>query len=71
MSSSHSLKATGVGTDEASRSQSSSDTALEQVPEKEEVKGKADVHDTDTVPNGGLKAWLQAAGSFFLMFNTW
>ena len=22
-------------------------------------------------PNGGLKAWLQVAGSFFLFFNTW
>jgi hypothetical protein len=22
-------------------------------------------------PNGGLTAWLQVAGSFFLFFNTW
>jgi hypothetical protein len=22
-------------------------------------------------PNGGLKAWLQVAASFFLFFNTW
>lgn len=24
-----------------------------------------------TVPNGGLKAWVQVAGGFFLFFNTW
>lgn len=23
------------------------------------------------IPNGGLQAWLQVAGSFFLVFNTW
>lgn len=22
-------------------------------------------------PNGGVKAWLQVAGSFFLFLNTW
>lgn len=22
-------------------------------------------------PNGGLKAWLQILGAFFLYFNTW
>ena len=22
-------------------------------------------------PNGGLSAWLQVAGAFFLYFNTW
>lgn len=22
-------------------------------------------------PNGGLRAWLQVVGSFFLFFNTW
>ena len=23
------------------------------------------------IPNGGVKAWLQVLGSFFLFFNTW
>jgi hypothetical protein len=23
------------------------------------------------IPNGGLQAWLQVAGAFFLYFNTW
>lgn len=25
----------------------------------------------DTIPNGGLIAWLQLVGSFFLVFNSW
>ncbi|CAD0107632.1 unnamed protein product [Aureobasidium uvarum] len=25
----------------------------------------------DDVPNGGLVAWLQVLGAFFLWFNTW
>ena len=25
----------------------------------------------DSPPNGGLKAWLQACGSFVLMMNSW
>jgi hypothetical protein len=29
------------------------------------------VNDLSSVPNGGLRAWLQVAGSFFLFFNTW
>jgi len=29
------------------------------------------VNDLTSVPNGGLLAWLQVAGSFFLFFNTW
>lgn len=24
-----------------------------------------------TIPNGGLTAWLQVVGAFFLYFNTW
>jgi len=49
----------------------SSETALEEGNEKAETKEKANVHNTDTVPNGGLNAWTQVAGSFFLVFNTW
>lgn len=29
------------------------------------------VNDLSSVPNGGLMAWLQVAGSFVLFFNTW
>lgn len=25
----------------------------------------------DEPPNGGLKAWLQVVGGFFLFFNSW
>lgn len=26
---------------------------------------------TDEIPNGGLVAWLQVGGAFFLLFNSW
>jgi hypothetical protein len=26
---------------------------------------------SDTVPNGGLVAWVQVAGAFCIFFNTW
>lgn len=29
------------------------------------------VNDLKTIPNGGLKAWLQVLGAFFLFFNSW
>lgn len=32
---------------------------------------KHSVNNINSVPDGGLKAWLQVLGSFFLMFNTW
>ncbi len=32
---------------------------------------RAHVSDLTSIPNGGLMAWLQVAGSFFLFFNTW
>jgi hypothetical protein len=32
---------------------------------------KALANETKTVPNGGLKAWLQVLGTFFIFFNTW
>jgi hypothetical protein len=28
-------------------------------------------HDPGPPPNGGFRAWLQVAGSFFLFFNCW
>ena len=37
----------------------------------EPVKSKASVNNVSTIPNGGLKAWLQVLGAFFLLFNTW
>lgn len=30
-----------------------------------------DASPSDEPPNGGLHAWLQVAGSFFLFFNSW
>lgn len=35
------------------------------------VQEKANTTGYDAPPDGGLKAWLQVAGSFFLYFNTW
>lgn len=29
------------------------------------------VNDASKIPNGGLLAWLQVVGAFFLMFNSW
>lgn len=31
----------------------------------------AGVNDTSEIPNGGLWAWLQVLGAFFLTFNSW
>ncbi|KAJ4382023.1 hypothetical protein N0V86_002349 [Didymella sp. IMI 355093] len=35
------------------------------------VKSKHSVRDAGSIPNGGLWAWLQVLGSFFLLFNSW
>ena len=32
---------------------------------------KASVNNISSIPNGGLRAWLQVVGVFFLFFNTW
>ena len=32
---------------------------------------KASVQNTSSIPNGGLKAWLQVVAAFFIFFNTW
>ena len=37
----------------------------------DEAEEKGNVPDTIAVPNDGLKAWLQVAGSFLMMSNTW
>jgi hypothetical protein len=37
----------------------------------EAVLVKPNVHDMSSVPNGGLGAWLQVLGGFFILFNTW
>ena len=40
--------------------------------ELEPVQRKvSSVNDVSKVPNGGLRAWLQVLGSFFLFFNSW
>lgn len=35
------------------------------------VKSKHSVRDAGSIPNGGLRAWLQVLGGFFLLFNSW
>jgi MFS family permease len=42
------------------------DEALEPV-----VSKHLSVRDTSSIPNGGLWAWLQVLGGFFLLFNSW
>jgi hypothetical protein len=38
----------------------------------ERVKSKQpSVNNISSIPNGGLKAWLQVLGAFFLFFNSW
>lgn len=40
--------------------------------ELEQVKSKQpSVRDAASIPNGGLWAWLQVLGAFFLFFNSW
>jgi hypothetical protein len=40
--------------------------------ELEPVTTKAhSVNHVDSIPNGGLIAWLQVLGSFFIFFNSW
>jgi hypothetical protein len=29
------------------------------------------VNNISSVPNGGLRAWMQVVGSFFIFYNTW
>ncbi|KAE8358936.1 major facilitator superfamily domain-containing protein [Aspergillus caelatus] len=36
-----------------------------------EIQNKASVNDTTSIPNGGIKAWMQVMGTFFIFFNTW
>ncbi|KAI9658272.1 MAG: hypothetical protein M1821_002405 [Bathelium mastoideum] len=36
-----------------------------------QVSAKPSVHSLRSIPNGGLQAWLQVLGAFFLFFNSW
>lgn len=35
------------------------------------VEKKSSVNNVGAIPNGGLRAWLQVVGAFFLFFNSW
>ena len=37
----------------------------------QKTKSQASVNDISSIPNGGLRAWLQVLGAFSLFFNTW
>lgn len=44
----------------------------EAVGEKlEPSKSRPSINNAAAIPNGGLTAWLQVLGAFFLFFNTW
>ena len=49
---------------------SPSNTSPERVPLDTPKEASAS-SPPDPVPNGGLTAWLQVLGSFFLFFNSW
>ncbi|KAI9700969.1 MAG: hypothetical protein M1820_006614 [Bogoriella megaspora] len=36
-----------------------------------QASSKPSVHSMRAIPNGGLQAWLQVVGAFFLFFNSW
>lgn len=39
--------------------------------ESDSEKQKLEQHAAPPPPNGGVMAWLQVAGAFFLFFNSW
>lgn len=39
--------------------------------EASEPQGKASLNDTSSIPDGGIQAWMQVGGTFFVFFNTW
>lgn len=45
--------------------------AQTEVPVGEPLHKKESVNNVAAIPNGGLTAWLQVLGSFFLFCNTW
>ncbi|KAK5012603.1 hypothetical protein LTR60_004295, partial [Cryomyces antarcticus] len=38
---------------------------------EKQISKNPSVNNVNAIPNGGLTAWLQVAGSFFLFFNSW
>ncbi|KAI9713279.1 MAG: hypothetical protein M1828_001452 [Chrysothrix sp. TS-e1954] len=44
---------------------------LENGQELKKKQSKSSINNTSSIPNGGLKAWLQVAGAFMLFFNSW
>jgi hypothetical protein len=37
----------------------------------EKKNTKISVNNIASIPNGGIRAWMQVLGSFFIFFNTW
>lgn len=56
--------------EEVSEKTGESRETTQRIPLEKKVS-KASVNNVASIPNGGLKAWLQVAGSFCLSFNTW
>ena len=55
--------------DEESRDREGDGGVISKVPSK--AASKASVNNVASIPNGGLRAWLQVLGAFMLFFNTW
>ncbi|UNI18573.1 hypothetical protein JDV02_004833 [Purpureocillium takamizusanense] len=45
--------------------------AIEIEPSPPPSPPPVDDDDTASIPNGGTRAWIQVAGTFFIFFNTW
>lgn len=54
-------------------SPATNDTVEKETPKDivETASSTPEVKPVRTIPNGGLQAWLQVVGAFFLYFNTW
>lgn len=53
------------------RKEGATTDGVEDVPLEPVHSRHPSVRDVSSIPNGGLTAWLQVLGSFFLLFNSW
>lgn len=51
------------------REESEKEASDGEAPQDQQLKPST--NDTSSIPNGGIKAWLQVLRTFFIFFNTW